>query len=356
MPGNYNYETRTITLETDPDQDRVLTHTSLVNHVVRDLLHQERFGFANYPELVDLAVVLTGLGVAQSHLGFVNQEGRFWDSTRWLEYPHPFLNDQSYPYALALAAWWRGDANDDWVSEISRDMKRPMQKSLKYLQKTGDSFFQPALRAKVLDQSQQDWIALSNSPSISNQIVAVRLLQTTDDSNEQAQVLVEKLRSSNETVLLHAIASTEQIEDYDESRFRPITDELQRLTEEGNDEIRAKAMLNLVRHGQMDDELIGTAARMLDSGTKHVVYAGLLALTSLPTAPEGIIRSFNRGFMRSLQSCDYEFVGIYSMAINRWYENAEDHLQDMLQEDSPEYLDMAMEALENVREQLVEQG
>jgi hypothetical protein len=95
---------------------------------------------------------------------------------------------------------------------------------------------------------------------------------------------------------------------------------------------------------------------MLSSKTKYVVYAGLTALSSLDSVSEQLVPPINRSFIRSLQVCDYEFVGLFAAAFTRWLDDPKEHVERLLRDDSPEYMEIAMEALDNVGEQLVGLG
>ena len=74
----------------------------MINGVVSDLLYQSGFQYPDYPELVDLTVIATGLGALRSNLSFVKKGGSFWDSTQWMMFPRPFLDVHSVAYSLSL--------------------------------------------------------------------------------------------------------------------------------------------------------------------------------------------------------------------------------------------------------------
>lgn len=335
-------------------QEPLLTTATLINQVVCDLLYQHKFGYAHFPEIVDLAVVSTGLGMLQSNIGFVNNSGSFWDSTQWGIFPRPFLDSHSLAYASAIAAWARGDKDPEWANELPSEVKNPMRKSLKYLIKTNDSFIQPmAPTPSKLDQSQDDWLQLASSKSASQQVVAIRQLDFEDQRDHQREaLLLEKLQSGNRAIVLHSIAATERMKIVDE----PIAEELRLLVQDRDDEIRAKAMCSLTRSGKLDESTVNVAVKMLDSNARFVVFAGVFALASLDSVPEQVMPLANRGFVRALQACDYEFVGLFTAAYNRWLDDPETHFEQLLQEDGPEYLEIALEALQNVRQQLVALG
>ena len=245
--------------------------------------------------------------------------------------------------------WVRGDHDPQWTSELPNEVKRPMRKSLKYLTKTNDSFFHPSTAAQpLLKQTQSDWIQLASDASISKQIIAIRHLEPDGQlSDRQENLLLETMRSPARSVVLNSIAAVESLN----FESDPIASELRVLVENQDDEIRAKAMIALTSSGQLDEWTIGYAAKMVDNSVKYVAFAGVFALASLESAPANVLRVAERGFMRALQSCDYEFVGLFAAAFNRWLSDPVSHFEQLLKDDQPEYLEIAVEAIQNVREQ-----
>jgi len=324
----------------------------LIQGVVNDLLCQDGFGYAHFPELVDLAVIGTGLGLPRSSMEFVKNVPAFWDSTNWEVAPRPFLDSQSLAYANALAAWIRGDRDPSWARELPGTVKSPMKRSLKYLFQTGDSFIQasPSALQSSLELSQAEWTGLVESKLASTQIVALRHLKF-DESRpgQHDSFLVERLRSGNREIVLHSIDATQRMKSVSE----PVAAGLGLLLEHRDDEIRAKALHSLTRSGRLDEQAISAAAKMLESRTRHEVFAGAVALASLDSVPGHVLASADRGIFRALQKCDFEFVGLYASAFNRWLDDPREHFRKLLAADSPEYLGIALDALRNVRGQLV---
>ena len=339
-----------ISLNTDLKSEQALTTATVINGVVSDLLAQHQIDGVQFPEIVDLAVVVTGLGMLQSNFEFVKSVGAFWDSTRWNVAPRPFLDRPSLAYAYAMAAWTRDEKSPSWSSQLPNDIKRPMAKSLKYLFKTSDCFFDREGSALMVDRSPLDWLNVAKEDSASRQIVGLRFLQGDESyAKEQEALLLDRLQSENEAVVLFAISAAQRL-----SVTAPqVVDELRMLVTHRNNEIRAKAMCALARLGVLDEATIETASKLLESKVKYVAYSGLLALSTMESVPEFVVPPANRGFNRSLQACDYEFVGLYAAAFHRWLDDPQSHFEHLLQENSPEYLEIALEALQKVKEELV---
>lgn len=317
---------------------------------MEDWLRQHNFAYAHFPEIVDLATVATGLGLLQSRIRFVHETPPYWDSTLWTTFPRPFLDEQSFAYATALSAWSRGESFPTWTNLIAPVIKRPMQKSLKYLRKTNDSFFHVQPIPSSLERGQSEWLQLAHDQSISKQIIAIRHLDFDGSENSpQEIVLTEKLRSNDRGILLQAVSATDRMN----TRNPAIIAELGCLLEHRDDEVSAKAMRSLARLAALDESAVGTATKKLDSNVRFVALAGLAALSSLESVPDHAIPPANRGLIRALQTCDYEFVGLYASAFNRWLDDPKNHFETLLKGNSPEYLEIAMESLNNTRQQLV---
>ena len=354
MPIEYeaiSEDRRTLLLKSDLKFEPELAIAALIHGVVKDLLHVRRYGYAHFDEHVDLATIACGFGALRSGIDLVTKQGRFWDPSQWQTIPRPFLDLQGVAYANSLAAWIRGEKDPQWASDLESDIRRPMAKTLKYLVKTGDSFVKAKLDGtQLLNQDQRQWLAMSAEDSVSTQIIALRHLQQDETLiAEQQKTLAEKLPSSREGVVLSAIVAAEQIVDVGEHA----SDELQFLTRHRQHVVRARAMCALARLGRLEEETIQTAGDMLGSKMKHEIFAGLTALSSLDSVSDQLIPPINRAFIRSLQVCNYEFVNLFAAAFTKWLDDPKAHVENLLQENSPEYLEIAVEAIEGVDEQLV---
>lgn len=301
-----------------------------------------------------MATIMTGLGVLQSHLGFVETSGSFWDSTQWTYFPRKFLDDKSLGYVNACAAWFRNDPSPEWATDLPPHTRKAIHKALKYLNKTSDSFFHPeSVHGDLLSQSQSQWIELANSKSVAKQIIAIRHLNhTASDGGNVESVLIDKLRSRVDQVVMHAIFSVEKLK----LNSAPIVEELRLLVESTNDMVKSKSLCTLTLFQKIDDNTIDRATKMLASRVNYVEFAAIFALSSLDQVPEYVLQPASRGLIRSLQSCNYELIGHFVNGFNRWMDEPELYFKDLLENDGPEYLEITLEALDNVRNQLVSLG
>ncbi|MFG0291022.1 MAG: hypothetical protein ACF8CQ_22835 [Rhodopirellula sp. JB044] len=354
LPSRYDAATRSITLDTQIDSDPPMGIAALIHGVVSDLLSQHNFAGAHLPERVELAVVGTGLGMIRNCISLVAKQPTFWDSTQWELIPRPFLDCHSLAYTNAIVAWARGESTPDWTKQLPSDLRRPMQKSLKFLTRTNDSFFQPRAKRPLLSQSPSEWWQLAASPSVSGQVIAIRHLQSDNTlSKEHESLLLDKLRSANTTITLNAIAAVERIASHQPAiASGAVVGELRLLTEHRDDEVRAKSMCVLTKFGLLNDATIETAAGMLEDQQKHLIFAGVYALSTIDGVPEEVVASLDRCFVRVLRACDYEFIELIVATYRRWLDDPQSHFEQLLS-GSPEHLPIAMETLHATPDQLV---
>ena len=74
----------------------------------------------------------------------------------------------------------------------------------------------------------------------------------------------------------------------------------------------------------------------------------MLGLASQKSVSDEVLRVAERGFIRALQSVDYEFIGLFAAAFSRWLDDPQSRVEQLLQVEYPEYLELAMDALADV--------
>ncbi len=343
--GEYDSAKRALSLSGSIEDDPTLGLASLVDGVVQDLLHRLGFEVPLIPEVVDMAVIGTGLGALRNQVDLVAKTNSYWDSTQWNVAPRPFLDVQGLAYANALSAWTRGELAPKWISEMPGALRRKTQASSKYLNKTSDCFYVRAASMNLLTQSQDQWWKLVDSPSASTQINALRQLQPSGEcSDAQAELLGSKLDDSNRAIVLHAVGATERLMQ-DASARDDLAQKLRVLADHRDDEISSKAMCALARLNLLDEICVEIATGMLESARRHVVFSGGYGLATLGSIPEETERTVDRAFRRSLRACDYEMVSLFASAYHRWFEDPISLVRSQLSED-PELLQVALDALD----------
>ena len=134
-----------ISLETsqlDSPQELVGTMAHELAHFLLMGEHRVRGDEYDNELLTDLTVVFHGLGL------FLGNFPRNWDSTygRWpgteLRKPE-YMTLPMFGYALAHAAWWRGEKRPPWIKHMNGDLRACFKSAVKFLFDTGDSKFRP---------------------------------------------------------------------------------------------------------------------------------------------------------------------------------------------------------------------
>lgn len=352
MPGSYDPEKRTITLKTEFQAEPDLAVTTLIHFVVHDMLAQQGFPYTHLPEAIDVAVVACGLGLPLSRLNMVNDGGSFWDPTAWEIAPKPFLDTTSIAYASAIAAWLRDEASE-WIADLPSSVASQMKKSLKYLNKTNDCFFKLGAAKSLGSIETMVQLAKTDSSTAgpSSRIIALRNFAADETLTAQmAEAIDATLRSGNRDLTLHAINAAAEVK----LDAADVIEELKLLCGSNDELIRAKSIFAVGQMGQMDSDTSLLAARMIESKTDFLVFCGLTALSSRSEVDSQIIQSADRGFKRALQTCNYQFVGLFAAVYQTWLADPREHFANLLTEDSPEYLQIAFGALDEVNQQFVE--
>ncbi len=319
--------------------------------MVTDFLAQKNFPLWDSPEVVDITTVATGLGLLLGEFSFVEKNARVGEVTDWEQFRRGFLTQKSLAYTFALAAWIRKDLKPTWTKGMRSDLRGQIKKALRYLDKTNDSFFDiDSASTKLLGQPQENWLQAAASGGNSKQIIAIR--QFTIDENrtaEQSSILVDKLRSGNESLILNAIWTAEQTK----NKSTGVVNELRELLNFPMEDIRAKSLITLAFLGEMDDETVRQAAKMLGSGGKYIEYATAFSLSTLPTVPEDVLLPMNKGMLRALQECDYGLLAHFVTAFDRWVETPEEYFSNVLSEEEA-YLEIVLETLGQTRDRFVQ--
>ena len=336
LPSSYDSEKRQIAVETEFKENPALATAALLQSMVHDLLATNGMTSAVPGEFLDAAVVLCGLGGPRAEVELISEGGSFWDATRWDANPGNFLDQESLAYAHSLAVWCR-DGNPDSLPASMRTAKG----SLKYLTKTNDSFFQQGLVTN--DQLGLDtFVDLAANGKESTRIAAMQFFHSDQSTGDkQAAAILENLRHRNDHVVGHAISAAQSTQ----TASTDVIEELKALTENRDDRLRSKAVQAVTLMGQLDDHVADNAARMLSSSTNYVTYSGLLALAKSDQVSDDVLKLADRGFERALHSCNYQFIELFAGAYNRWLDDPTAHLKNLWGERSPEYYQMAVEAL-----------
>lgn len=335
MPCDYDSDKRQISIETEFESNAPLATAALLQSMVLDLLATRGMTEAPSGEFLDAAVVLCGLGEPRAEVELISNAGSYWDATIWDAHPAKFLDHESLAYAHSLAIWCR-----DGSADLPASM-RTAKGALKYLNKTNDSFFQKSL---VTDEQLEikQFVELAENGSEATRICAMQFFHSDEASKQQQdEAVLANLRHRSDHVIAHAVSAAQRTQ----STSPGVVEELKLLTDNHDDRLRSKAVQAVTLMGQLDDYVADNAAKMLSSSTNFVTYSGLLALVKLDKVSEDVLKLADRGFERALHTCNYPFIELFAGAYNKWLDDPAAHLNKLWGERSPEYYQMATEAL-----------
>ena len=343
LPGKYDLESRTVTVTVDPTVEPFAATALIINAAVCDLLCKNAEIYQHFPEWVDLATIAVGLGSVRSNLQLVASSSLFWDITHWQAAPRPFLGYPGLAYSNAVAAWMRNETSPSWAAELQSEVRAPMKKSLKFLHQTNDCFLKPKDHSHSLNRSPEGWWHLLKEGTTAEQIIALRHIPTDrKPTAEQESLLVEKLQSAKPALVMHAISTVEQFDPTDATTIA-----FRELVTDRTPEIQSKAVLALTRQKQLDDRSLYAATDLVESGARHSVFAGIVALRSLAELSDPQLEAADRAFMRALSACDYEFIGLLVEAYQTWTPDAEAHFKESLAHHT-DLLSIALDSLRGV--------
>ena len=341
MPSDYNSEKRQISVETEFSCDPRLATAALLQSFIHDLLFQNGLADEVPGEFLDAAVVLCGLGGPRAQIELISDKGSYWDSTHWKFMPSEFLDHESLTYAHALATWCRSGNADSLPVELGS-----AKGSLKHLNKTGDSFFQQN-KVENDDLEFDTLLDIAANGKESARIVAMKFFHPEHPHLEQQDAaILQNLQHRSNHVMAHAISAAK----ISQSSNPQVIEELRLLSDNHDPLLRSKAVQAITSLGQLDEFVADNAAKMLSSSTTYVAYSGLVALSQLDGVSEDVLKLADRGFERALHTCNYQFVQIFAATYKKWLSDPTDHLNKLWGQSSPEYLQMATEALASVTE------
>jgi len=336
LPSEYNIDKREISVETEFADNPPLATAALLQSLVHDLMVTSGATKELPGEFLDAAVVLLGFGGPRAQVELMSNSATYWDTTRWDATPADFLDNESLVFAHSLATWCRSGSGDDLPADL-----RAAKGTLKYLNKTNDSFFQQNL---IDDEKLEikNFLELAANGKESSRICAMQFFNPDHPHQEQQDaVLLENLQHRSEHVIGHAVSATA----ISQSSDPKVLETLKLLTDNHDDRLKAKAVQAVTHMGQLDEFVADNAAKMLGSSTNYVTYAGLLALSKMDSVSEDVLKLADRGFERALHTCNYQFIQLFAGTYKRWLDDPAAHLKKLWGERSPEYLHMATEAL-----------
>jgi hypothetical protein len=101
---------------------------------------------ADHEFITDLFPVVRGLGIFPANSAVYESNYSDGTITQWSVGKQGYMPARMFGYALALFAWLRGEPQPRWSRHLREDARTPLQRGLRYLQKTRHALLRPAGR------------------------------------------------------------------------------------------------------------------------------------------------------------------------------------------------------------------
>lgn len=121
--------------------------TNLIATIAHELGHARLIGenrlceedYEDQEFLTDLTTIFFGFGIFTANSLFIFEQWTNANFQGWQTSRQGYINEEMAGYSLALFAYLRNESNPAWMNEINRNVRYYLKKSLKYLEKTGDT-------------------------------------------------------------------------------------------------------------------------------------------------------------------------------------------------------------------------
>ncbi|MDA0590122.1 MAG: HEAT repeat domain-containing protein [Planctomycetota bacterium] len=264
-------------LNLDADQLLAMIARGVAHDVLRTRL-PDLFAARDQMRIIDLVPVFFGLGIFVANSTVRDLNGVSGAPTR-----ADSLSSEVYGYALALAAWVRGEGMADWTRHLRLDARETMKSGFKFLAKSGDCVFdadsfghrtQPESLAELrraLDDS---------SPSLQMNAL-LNLMPHPDDCRQLCDELIPQLKMRDRDQRAQAVLTISACTTQSEDALRAVIG----LCDDSETTVRLSVATTL-KPGSVDDESsIHTLTGMLadrDPGVCIQAASSLLEFDSLP--------------------------------------------------------------------------
>ena len=264
-------------LNLDADQLLAMIARGVAHDVLRTRL-PDLFAARDRMRIIDLVPVFFGLGIFVANSTVRDLNGVSGAPTR-----ADSLSSEVYGYALALAAWVRGEGMADWTRHLRLDARETMKSGFKFLAKSGDCVFdadsfghrtQPESLAELrraLDDS---------SPSLQMNAL-LNLMPHPDDCRQLCDELIPQLKMRDRDQRAQAVLTISACTTQSEDALRAVIG----LCDDSETTVRL-SVATALKPGSVDHEAsIHTLTGMLadrDPGVCIQAASSLLEFDSLP--------------------------------------------------------------------------
>jgi hypothetical protein len=324
-------------------------------------LHPDQLETAELASLSELLPLYFGWGVFMANMALRTTQYTHGESHFWHHQKYTDSAARHFGVALAYRAWVRHDLPENLARALRPDARVPYLKTLKYLQRTGDSLFDPLRKNSlfVLQQFEQLEPLLDNASDSQTVAVLQRLLDISEpgslDVDEACgflfQRLPELLRHPDESVRTLACLAADRFG----SASGEVLDGLRDLLSDPDPGIRKEATSSIIYLAPPGQLLARDLVVSLKDNDAKVVETAVKGLVFLQQQDEDVVPELLGLLRRALNLAAGVDPGFLMAALDTVSGDAERHIREYLQYD-PEEVDAALGYLRGWREQLARQS
>lgn len=294
--------------DTQLDDPEALVAT-LAHELAHELLYRANLlqdGEPDFEWVTDLLPVFLGLGVFPAN-ACMRERNEQYGHMHW-----SFMNKQGYlparmiGYALALFAWAREDDRPRWAEHLRHDARESLRISLRYLQKTEDTVFDPRLlRAAKSSSVISEVIRRAESGTPSTRVAAIWELAKSPDAARAMPTLQALLRHRNAAVAAEAARALAVIGPVSEAAIHDLID----LLRVADPDLSTAAAYALGRLAQAPETVIPELLeRIADPQSRGVASAATMAIAQYGPAARPVLPAIQAALRRALETTSYEAI------------------------------------------------
>lgn len=280
---------------------------ALVATIAHELGHQLLLGGGHIStdakdlqNVTDLLVAYLGLGLFPANSAF---KSAAWFDQGW-EYrqiqKRGYLPSRMLVWAMALHCWMRDEVNPQWLGHLNTDPRGELKTGLKYLSRTGDSWFHPSTAQESMNDVSIDRLLDElKQGSDSRQLNAMWNLADHKRAVEAIEPLRRHLSDTRPFIREHACATLHAIGEWPDD----LLEEFVSLLHDSASGVRIQAAQCLAQSGQVSDAVLDELGRMLGDEKQQVVDAVATALGRIGPSAQPVVPRLLGAVKKSVVHC-----------------------------------------------------
>ena len=294
--------------------------------------------------ITDLLQVYVGVGIFAANATVYERNFREGRSSWTVMGKQGYLPSRMYGYALALFAWVRGENRPAWTEHLRRDARTAFDDGMRYLAKTGDSLFRPAMDHHYRSLSGEEANGRLRSGTATVRLATLwEIERQALTTPECLAAVTERLRDDDAAVACDAARLL--------PRFgvaaRAAVPTLLACLDDRREEVRAGAAEALGELATGDEAVGGKVAYLLRDESQAVVSACAVALTQLGVRlDESLAKDLLARLEKALIECDHASVEPLARAVLATTAKPKQAIRAFYEGKDPELRRLSLQAIE----------